>query len=79
VLKEGGRLVSIVGLGAAARNAKNVKAQAILVHPDGTQLARIAVIVKPVVTHTFTLEDVKDAHMQSETGRTKGKIVLKVR
>jgi NADPH:quinone reductase-like Zn-dependent oxidoreductase len=79
VLKEGGRLVSIVGLGDAARRATNIKAQSILVHPDGTLLARIAVIVKPVVTHTFTLEDVKAAHVQSETGRTRGKIVLKVR
>lgn len=76
VLKEGGRLVSIVGLGAAARRATNIKAHAILVRPDGNQLARIAVIVKPVVTHTFTLDQVKEAHVQSETGRTRGKIVL---
>ncbi len=78
VLKPGGTLVSIVGLGGAARKATNIKARAILVHPDGAQLARLAEIVRPVVTHTFTLEQVKEAHLQSETGRTKGKIVLKV-
>lgn len=78
VLKNGGTLVSIVGLGGTARRAANINAHAILVHPDGAQLARIAELVMPVVTHTFTLEDVKNAHVLSETGRTRGKIVLKV-
>jgi NADPH:quinone reductase-like Zn-dependent oxidoreductase len=76
VLKPGGTLVSIVGLGGAARRATNIKAHAILVHPDGAQLARIAELVKPVVSQTFPLDEVKAAHVQSESGRTRGKIVL---
>jgi NADPH:quinone reductase-like Zn-dependent oxidoreductase len=78
VLKNGGTLVSLVGLGGTARRATNIRAKAILVTPNGAQLARVADLVTPTVSHTFTLDQVRDAHVQSETGRTRGKIVLKV-
>jgi NADPH:quinone reductase-like Zn-dependent oxidoreductase len=78
VLKNGGTLVSIVGLGGTARAATNVRAHAILVKPNGAQLARVAKLVKPFVSHTFSLADAKSAHVQSESGRTRGKIVLQV-
>ncbi|HEY0160338.1 MAG TPA: NADP-dependent oxidoreductase [Thermoanaerobaculia bacterium] len=78
VLRDGGTLVSIVGLGGTARRATNITAKAILVKPNGEQLARIAELVTPTVSHTFPLDKVQDAHVQSETGRTRGKIVLKV-
>jgi NADPH:quinone reductase-like Zn-dependent oxidoreductase len=78
VLKNGGTLVSIVGLGGAARRSTAIKARAILVKPDGATLARIGELVTPTVSHTFTLAQVQDAHVQSETGRTRGKIVLRV-
>jgi len=83
-LKDGGTLVSLVGLGGAARSDSRVRAQAILVKPDAAQLARIAALASegklvPAVSHTFPLERAKDAHVQSESGRTRGKIVLELR
>jgi NADPH:quinone reductase-like Zn-dependent oxidoreductase len=52
--------------------------------PNGTQLSEIAGLlergaIKPVVEKTFPLEQVKDALAASETGRTRGKIVLTLR
>lgn len=79
VLREGGTLVSIVGLGGAARAATNIRAKSILVKPDGAQLARVAELVTPTVSHSFDLAAAKDAHIQSESGRTRGKIVLKLK
>jgi NADPH:quinone reductase-like Zn-dependent oxidoreductase len=84
-LRDGGILVSLVGLAPQARSpARNVRTTAILVRPDAEQLARIAGLVdegilRPIVSHRFSLSDVADAHRQSETGRTRGKIVLDVR
>ncbi len=84
VLKKGGMLVSIVG-DPSPRGADHagVRAAAILVKPSGAQLARIATLIdegklKPVVTHEFALRDVAKAHDQSETGHTRGKIVLRI-
>jgi NADPH:quinone reductase-like Zn-dependent oxidoreductase len=84
VLKDGGTLVSLVGLGGAARADSRVRTKAILVKPDAAQLARIAGLASqgklvPTVSHTFPLAQAQDAHVQSESGRTRGKIVLKVR
>jgi NADPH:quinone reductase-like Zn-dependent oxidoreductase len=83
-LRDGGRLVSIVGLTPAARGAgRGVRATSILVDPDSAQLARIAELVddgviRPVVSHTLPLADAPEAHRQIETRRTRGKIVLEV-
>ncbi|HEX2120903.1 MAG TPA: zinc-binding dehydrogenase, partial [Thermoanaerobaculia bacterium] len=33
----------------------------------------------PTVSHTFALAQAKEAHVQSESGRTRGKIVLELR
>jgi NADPH:quinone reductase-like Zn-dependent oxidoreductase len=84
-LREGGILVSLVGLSSAARNTdRPVRVASILVEPDAGQLAQIARLVdagtlQPVVSHRLPLTQVADAHGQSETGRTRGKIVLEVR
>jgi NADPH:quinone reductase-like Zn-dependent oxidoreductase len=84
VLREGGILVGLVGLTAAARApGRDVQAIAILVRPDAAQLGRIAELVdagelQPIVSHRWTLGEAADAHRQSETGRTRGKIVLVV-
>jgi NADPH:quinone reductase-like Zn-dependent oxidoreductase len=83
-LRDGGVLVSLVGLGAAARSPdRGVRAVSILVRPDADQLGRIAALVeagdlRPIVSHTFALAQAADAHRQSETARTRGKIVLAV-
>jgi NADPH:quinone reductase-like Zn-dependent oxidoreductase len=84
VLKKGGILVSIVGPPSRkAADEAGVRAAAILVKPSGEQLAQIAELigegkVKPVVGHVFPLAEVAKAHEQSETGHTRGKIVLRV-
>jgi NADPH:quinone reductase-like Zn-dependent oxidoreductase len=84
-LREGGILVSLVGLGRQARTPEhNVRTAAILVEPDADQLARIAALIesgdlRPIVSHLLPLDQVAEAHRQSETGRTRGKIVLEVR
>jgi NADPH:quinone reductase-like Zn-dependent oxidoreductase len=83
-LRDGGILVGLLGLTPAARSpARDVRARAILVRPDAGQLARIAELVdagvlEPVVSHRFALADGADAHRQSETRRTRGKIVLEI-
>jgi len=84
VLKEGGILVSLGGLTRAARTPdRNVRAVSMLVRPDSVQLRRIAELVedgsvRPIVSHLLPLGDAPQAHIQSETGRTRGKIVLDV-
>jgi NADPH:quinone reductase-like Zn-dependent oxidoreductase len=84
ILRDGGRLVSIVGLIPEARSpAREVVARSILVRPDAAQLARIGELIDegilmPIVSHVFPLESVAEAHEQSETGRTRGKIVLQL-
>jgi NADPH:quinone reductase-like Zn-dependent oxidoreductase len=84
ILRDGGRLVSIVGLIPEARSpAREVVARSILVRPDAAQLARIGQLIDegilmPIVSHVFPLESVAEAHEQSETGRTRGKIVLQL-
>jgi NADPH:quinone reductase-like Zn-dependent oxidoreductase len=84
LLKAGGSLVSLVGLTAGADAVRpDVRVSSILVHPEPTQLARIAELVddraiRPIVSHHLPLDRAPDAHAQSETGRTRGKIVLEV-
>lgn len=83
-LREGGILVGLMGLTPGARTpAREVRATAILVRPDAEQLASIAGLVdsgelRPVVSHLLPLEQAAEAHRQSETRRTRGKIVLDI-
>jgi NADPH:quinone reductase-like Zn-dependent oxidoreductase len=84
-VRDGGILVGLMGLTAAGRSpGRGVRATAILVEPDSAQLRRIAELVdaghlRPIVTHTLPLAEAAEAHRQSETRRTRGKIVLEVR
>jgi len=84
VLREGGILVSLVGLVPEARNPPpGVRAQSILVRADGSQLQQIGDlltegVIRPVVSHRFPLADASEAHRQSETRSTRGKIVLEI-
>jgi NADPH:quinone reductase-like Zn-dependent oxidoreductase len=83
-LREGGILVGLVGLTQAARSpVRDLRATAMLVRPQAGQLARIAELVdagmlKPVLSHRFPLAEAAAAHRQSETRRTRGKIVLEI-
>ena len=84
VLREGGILVSIVGLTREGRNpSRNIRVTSTLVQPNAQQLSRIGDlieqgIVRPIVTYRFPLHRAPEAHEQSETRRTRGKIVLEI-
>lgn len=84
VLKKGGTIVSIVGPVSAQKAAEHgVRGKSMLVQPSAAQLAEIGALidqekVKVVVSHIMPLADAAKAHEQSQTGHTRGKIVLKV-
>lgn len=84
VLKDGGVLVSLVGLEAAAQSPpRGIRASSILVRPDAAQLQQIAAlleagIVQPTVSLELPLAQAGEAHRQVETGHTRGKVVLRV-
>ena len=84
ILKEGGILVSIVGLTSEGRNpSRNVRATSILVRPNSVQLSEIGEliqngIINPIVSYRFPLEQAPLAHEQSQTRRTRGKIVIEI-
>jgi NADPH:quinone reductase-like Zn-dependent oxidoreductase len=84
VLKKGGILVSIVGPVSPQKAAEHgVRGKSMLVQPSAAQLAEIGALidqekVKVVVSHIMPLADAAKAHEQSQTGHTRGKIVLKV-
>ena len=84
-VKKGGTLVSIVGMPDQAKcKDLGITGKAFLVQPNADQLATIATMIdegklKPHVSEQIPLADAAKAHQLSETGRTKGKIVLTVR
>lgn len=84
VLKEGGTLVSIVGLTPQGRDPdRNIRVTSTLVQANGEQLSQIgelieAGVIRPIVSYRFPLEGAAQAHEQSETRRTRGKIVLEI-
>ncbi|MEU1624199.1 NADP-dependent oxidoreductase [Streptomyces sp. NPDC020096] len=87
VLRPGGLLVAIpAGVSpelAAAAHGRGLRVSAFLVEPDGAALARIAELIDAgevavEVADVFPLELAGKAHEQGETGRTRGKLVLRV-
>ena len=84
VLKKGGILVSIVGPPSAEEAAAHgVRQAAVFVQPSATQLTELANLVdsgklKPVVETVLPLSEARRAHELSQTGHTRGKIVLRV-
>ena len=85
VLKKGGILISIVSAPSPEEAAKHGVRQAyVFVQPNATELAEIARLVdagrvKPFVETVLPLSEARKAQELSETGHTRGKIVLKVR
>ncbi len=85
VLKRGGVLVATLGISSPGVAAEcGVRGEAVLVHPDASQLARIAELldaghVKPAIHAVFPLAEAVKAHELSQTGHVRGKIVLKLR
>lgn len=85
VLKKGGVLVSSLGISSPEKAAEyGVRSESLLVHPDASQLAKIAELiytgrVKPVVEKVLPLSEAAKAHELLQSGDVHGKIVLKVR
>ena len=85
ILKEGGTLISVVGLTPQGRNPErdDIRVTSTLVRPDWEQLSQIGELieagtVRPIVNYRFTLQQAPQAHEQSETRRSRGKIVLEL-
>lgn len=85
VTKEGGSIISIpTGLNeevTSKAESKGVKGYFILVQSSGEDMKHIASLlesgaVKPHVSKIFPFEQMREAHLEQETGRTVGKIVV---
>lgn len=83
-LRKGGVLVSIRDEPSEEKLEEHgVRAQRVLVRPEGQQLAEIAALieageVRPVVDAELPLSEVNEAFALSEAGHIRGKIVLRV-
>ncbi len=80
-------LVFVIGLmsrkATAEARAHKARFEYLFMRPDGSQLAQIASLVesgtiKPLIDRVFPLEQVREALAYSESGRTTGKVVIKV-
>ncbi len=85
VTKKGGSIISIpTGLNeevTAKAESKGVKGYFIMVQSSGDDMKLIANLlesgaVKVHVSKTFRFEQMREAHLEQETGRTVGKIVV---
>jgi NADPH:quinone reductase-like Zn-dependent oxidoreductase len=85
VLKKGGALLSVVQPPSAEKAKElGVRAAFVASHPNGAQLAEIAKIIDsgqlaPVIDRILPLSEVRHAHELSQSGHTRGKIVLRVK
>ncbi|MCX4582330.1 NADP-dependent oxidoreductase [Streptomyces sp. NBC_01481] len=87
VLRPGGLIVAIpAGVSPEllqAAESRGLRTSAFLVEPDGPALTRIAELidageVSVEVEEVFPLEQATQAHTRGESGRTRGKLVLRV-
>jgi NADPH:quinone reductase-like Zn-dependent oxidoreductase len=85
VTKEGGSIISIpTGLNeevTSKAELKGVKGYFIMVQSNGEDMKQIAHLleigaIKPHVSKIFPFEQMREAHLEQETGRTVGKIVV---
>ena len=83
-LKKGGIMVSTLrGPETGGAEALNKLCAHVFVQPDAVQLGEIAVLidsghVHPMIEQVFPLTEVHKAHLASQSGHTRGKIVLRV-
>lgn len=84
ILRTGGFLVSIVAPPSQEIATKyGVQSTMLSVQPNGTQLSEITELIdsgklKPYVETVLPLGEARQAHEMSQSGRTRGKIVLQV-
>jgi NADPH:quinone reductase-like Zn-dependent oxidoreductase len=84
VLKPGGTFVGVAPPGEALQqraSAAQLRVLGMLVHPDGTQLREIAALidagsVRTTLAAVYPVQEAGQAHLQSKSGHTRGKIVL---
>jgi len=85
VLKEGGRLVAIAGgVGDEVKQlaeGKKLQVWPYLVHSNGDDMEQLAELLEAgtIKSHVFKeyhFDEIAEAHKQSETGKTRGKIVV---
>jgi NADPH:quinone reductase-like Zn-dependent oxidoreductase len=83
-VRNGGALITIAGA-PPEQSAKElgVRAELLVMSPSSEQLVHIAELVatgdvRVEIAETFPLEEVQRAHMLSESGHTRGKIILTV-
>jgi|SRR5436190_9133378 len=82
-IREGGILVTIAGEPPEeAARERGVRAELLVMSPDAERLASIGELVasgevRVEISHELALADVQRAHELSESGHTRGKIVLK--
>ena len=85
VLKNGGVLLSLVQPPSVEKaKALGVRAAFVAGHPSGAQLAEIAKLIdsgelKLTIDRILPLSEVRRAHELSQSGHTRGKIVLRVK
>src|SRR5467141_3467494 len=85
VLKKGGNLVSLVQPPSEEKAKElGVRAGFVAGHPSGAQLAEIAKIIDsgklaPIIDRILPLSEARRAHELSQSGHTRGKIVLRVK
>ena len=86
VLKKGGLLISVIAPADTSGLAEKlgVRSEVFFMWASGEQLARVGALVergviKPVVDRSFSLDGVQQALDYSQSGRAKGKIVIKVK
>jgi NADPH:quinone reductase-like Zn-dependent oxidoreductase len=83
-VRDGGVLVTIAGAPPEqAARERGVRAELLVMSPSSEQLAQIAELVaagdvRVEITETFPLAEVQRAHTLSESGHTRGKIILTV-
>ncbi len=84
VVKKGGIIVSITDEPDPAECAKHgIRGSRLMAHPDARAIEELTKLIEankitPIVSETFPLQDVAQAHQQMETHHTRGKIVLKI-
>jgi len=84
LLKEGGMLVSVTEPPSEAlAKEHNVRSAFVFIEPSRPILTELNKLVDagqlmPLVEHRFPLEEVQAAHQQSQSGRTRGKIVIDI-
>jgi NADPH:quinone reductase-like Zn-dependent oxidoreductase len=87
VIKDGGKIISILpqvtDMHREKAAARNISISFVLVKSDGDDMNTLAALlesgkIKSHVSKSFTFNQMADAHLQVESGRTVGKIVVNV-